>query len=105
MDQIDLITFAEAHGIKYFLVNYTDLFGVQRAKMVPAAAVAGTQKNGASFAGFASWLDMSPADSDLIWSCHAYVPVSQLIKQPFVQRPRDFCHPVTSAAVLDYRTH
>jgi LacI family transcriptional regulator len=39
------------------------------------------------------------------WSCHAYVPVSQLIKQPFVQRPRDFCHPVTSAAVLDYRTH
>jgi glutamine synthetase type III len=32
---------------------------------VPAAAIAGMQKSGAGFAGFATWLDMSPADSDL----------------------------------------
>ena len=64
MDQLDLGVFAKAQKVKYFLVNYTDLFGVQRAKMVPAAAVASAQKNGAGFAGFASWLDLSPADSD-----------------------------------------
>ncbi len=52
--------------IKYWLVNYTDLFGYQRAKLVPAAAFAGAQENGAGFAGFASWLDLSPADGDLL---------------------------------------
>lgn len=35
--------------------------------MVPAAAVAGAQKNGTGFAGFASWLDLSPADRDPIF--------------------------------------
>lgn len=52
-------------GIKYFLVSYTDLFGAQRAKLVPLDAIGGVQKSGAGFAGFATWLDMSPADSDL----------------------------------------
>ena len=36
-----------------------------RAKLVPAAAIAQMQKTGAGFAGFATWLDMTPADSDL----------------------------------------
>jgi glutamine synthetase len=38
---------------------------VQRSKLAPASAIADMQKNGAGFAGFATWLDMSPADSDM----------------------------------------
>jgi glutamine synthetase type III len=63
---LDLETAAKERGIKYFLVSYTDLFGTQRAKLVPAAAIASTCRNGAGFAGFATWLDMSPADADLV---------------------------------------
>ncbi|GGZ15395.1 type III glutamate--ammonia ligase [Novosphingobium colocasiae] len=62
---IDLADVARAKGIKYFLISYTDLFGTQRAKLVPAAAIGAMQKTGAGFAGFATWLDMSPADSDM----------------------------------------
>ncbi|HYP63854.1 MAG TPA: type III glutamate--ammonia ligase, partial [Acidocella sp.] len=62
---IDLAAKAKELGLKYFLISYTDLFGSQRAKLVPAAAISGMQKNGAGFAGFATWLDMSPADSDM----------------------------------------
>jgi glutamine synthetase len=61
----DLAQVARDKGIKYFLISYTDLFGHQRAKLVPAAAIGDMQKNGAGFAGFATWLDMSPADPDL----------------------------------------
>ena len=61
----DLAKVAEARGIKYFLISYVDLFGSLRAKLAPAAAIADMQKNGAGFAGFATWLDMSPADPDL----------------------------------------
>ena len=61
----DLAAAAKERGIKYFMISYTDLFGSQRAKLVPAAAIAGMQKNGAGFAGFATWLDMSPADPDM----------------------------------------
>lgn len=62
---IDLAAVAAQKGIKYFLISYTDLFGSQRAKLVPAAAIAGMQKNGAGFAGFATWLDLTPADPDM----------------------------------------
>lgn len=62
---IDLASVAKKQGIKYFLISYTDLFGSQRAKLVPASAIGGMQKAGAGFAGFATWLDMSPADPDL----------------------------------------
>jgi glutamate---methylamine ligase len=62
---IDLKKVAGEKGIKSFLISYTDLFGVQRAKIVPTAAISTMQKNGAGFAGFATWLDMSPADADL----------------------------------------
>jgi glutamine synthetase len=61
----DLAEIAKERGIKYFLISYTDLFASQRAKLVPASAIAGMQKNGAGFAGFATWLDMSPADPDM----------------------------------------
>ena len=47
------------------MISYTDLFGGQRAKLVPAAAIADMQKDGAGFAGFATWLDMTPAHPDL----------------------------------------
>lgn len=62
---IDLGAVAKDKGIKYFLISYTDLFGVQRAKLVPAQAINAMAKAGAGFAGFATWLDMSPANSDL----------------------------------------
>jgi glutamine synthetase len=61
----DLTRTAKDRGIKYFLISYTDLFGTQRAKLVPTAAIGEMQKAGAAFAGFATWLDMTPADSDL----------------------------------------
>ena len=56
---------AKERGIKYFMISFTDLFGGQRAKLVPAAAIADMQKDGAGFAGFATWLDMTPAHPDL----------------------------------------
>ena len=61
----DLAKTAAQKGIKYFLIAYVDLFGVMRAKLVPAAAINGMMKEGAGFAGFASWLDMTPANSDM----------------------------------------
>ena len=61
----DLSAVAAERGIKYFLISYTDLFGAQRAKLVPASAIGGMQRSGAGFAGFATWLDMTPADPDL----------------------------------------
>ncbi|MFH1556392.1 MAG: type III glutamate--ammonia ligase [Pseudomonadota bacterium] len=61
----DLEQVAKERGIKYFLISYVDLFGGLRAKLVPTAGIADMQKNGAGFAGFATWLDMTPADPDL----------------------------------------
>ena len=61
----DLAQFAAANGVKYFMISYTDLFGGQRAKLVPAQAIAEMQADGAGFAGFATWLDMTPAHPDL----------------------------------------
>jgi len=60
-----LSAIARAKGIKYFLIAYTDLFGTQRAKLVPAAAIDAMAQSGAGFAGFATWLDMTPADPDV----------------------------------------
>ncbi|MBT9371728.1 type III glutamate--ammonia ligase [Rhizobium sp. CSW-27] len=60
-----LADFAAERGIRYFMISYTDLFGAQRAKLVPSAAIAGMQRDGAGFAGFATWLDMTPAHPDL----------------------------------------
>ncbi len=56
---------AKTKKIKYFLISFVDLFGVLRSKLVPAQAISEMQKNGAGFAGFATWLDMSPADTDM----------------------------------------
>ena len=62
----DLAQTAKVKGIKYFLISYVDLFGTMRAKLAPAAAINDMAKAGAGFAGFASWLDMSPADPDVL---------------------------------------
>jgi glutamine synthetase len=61
----DLAKYAKDNGVKYFLMNFTDLFGTQRSKLVPAQAIGGMQKSGAGFAGFAAWLDMTPAHPDM----------------------------------------
>ena len=61
----NLSKIAKAKKIKYFLISFVDFFGVLRSKLVPAQAIADMQKNGAGFAGFATWLDMSPADGDM----------------------------------------
>ncbi len=61
----DLAKVAKSEGIKYFLISFVDLFGVLRAKLVPARAIEGMQKDGAGFAGFAAWLDMTPAHPDM----------------------------------------
>jgi glutamine synthetase type III len=62
----DLAKIAKERGIKYFLISYVDLFGTLRAKLAPAAAIGDMAKEGAGFAGFASWLDMTPADPDVL---------------------------------------
>src|SRR3712207_3827237 len=61
----NLADVAQERGIRYFMISFTDLFGGQRAKLVPAAAIADMQTDGAGFAGFATWLDMTPAHPDL----------------------------------------
>ncbi|MEB3307445.1 MAG: type III glutamate--ammonia ligase [Cyanobacteriota bacterium] len=61
-----LARFANDHGIRHFLFSFNDMFGVQRAKLVPASAAARLEAEGAGFAGFAAWLDMTPADSDVL---------------------------------------
>ena len=63
---IILEDYAKKNGVKYFMVSFTDLFGGQRAKLVPASAIAEMQEEGAGFAGFATWLDMTPAHPDML---------------------------------------
>jgi len=61
----NLFKISKQKKIKYFLISFVDLFGVLRSKLVPAHAIKDMQVNGAGFAGFAAWLDMTPADSDM----------------------------------------
>ena len=62
----DLAQFAKDNGVKYFMISFTDLFGAQRAKLVPAQAIADMQEDGAGFAGFATYLDLTPAHPDML---------------------------------------
>ena len=61
----DLAAVAKEKNIKYFLISFVDMLGQLRAKLVPARAITDMQKDGAGFAGFAAWLDMTPANSDM----------------------------------------
>ena len=62
----NLFEFSKQNNVKYFMISFTDLFGGQRAKLVPAAAISEMQRDGAGFAGFATWLDMTPAHPDML---------------------------------------
>ncbi len=62
----DLAAWAKQRGVKYFMISYTDLFGGQRAKLVPTQAINAMVEEGAGFAGFATWLDLTPAHPDLM---------------------------------------
>jgi len=75
----NLSKLAKEKKIKYFLISFVDLFGVLRSKLVPAQAIGDMQKNGAGFAGFATWLDMTPADADMF----AIPEPSSLIQLPW----------------------
>ena len=75
----NLSKLAKEKKIKYFLISFVDLFGVLRSKLVPAQAIGNMQKNGAGFAGFATWLDMTPADADMF----AIPEPSSLIQLPW----------------------
>ncbi len=56
---------AKQRKIKYFLVTFVDLFGVQRAKLVPTRAIGEMQNTGAGFGGFATHLDLSFSEPDM----------------------------------------
>ncbi|ABG33685.1 type III glutamate--ammonia ligase [Roseobacter denitrificans] len=64
--QVDLESWGKERGIKYFMVNFTDLLGAQRTKLVPLRGIAGMQEGGAGFAGFAGGLDYTPAHPDML---------------------------------------
>lgn len=74
-----LSALARSRGISYFLISFTDLFGVQRAKLVPAASIDAIAESGAGFAGYAAWLDLTPADPDLL----AYPDRERLFQLPW----------------------
>jgi glutamine synthetase len=61
------------------MISYTDLFGSQRAKLVPAQAIAEMSVDGAGFAGFATWLDLTAAHPDLM----AVPDASSVIQLPW----------------------
>ena len=42
----DLSVLAKQKRIKFFMVSFVDLFGILRAKLVPAGAIKGIQKDG-----------------------------------------------------------
>ena len=102
----DLASFAAEHGIKYFMISFTDLFGGQRAKLVPTQAIAEMQQDGAGFAGFATWLDLTPAHPDMLavpdpasviqipWKPEvAWVAADCMMEaQPVAQAPRNVLH-------------
>ena len=74
-----LSAIARERGIRFFLIAYTDLLGTLRAKLVPARAIDGMAGDGAGFAGFATWFDMTPADPDVL----AVPDASTLIQLPW----------------------
>ena len=75
----DLAQLAKQEGIRYFLICFADLFGTLRSKLVPARAIGDMQRDGAGFAGFAAWLDMTPADPDMF----AMPDADRLIRLPW----------------------
>ncbi len=75
----DLAAYAKEKGVKYFMISYTDLFGSQRAKLVPSQAINDMAVAGAGFAGFATWLDLTAAHPDMM----AVPDASSVIQLPW----------------------
>jgi len=112
---VDLAAFAKEKGVKYFMISFTDLFGGQRAKLVPAQAIADMQVDGAGFAGFATWLDMTPAHPDMLavpdpdsviqlpWKPEvAWVAANCVMEDaPVAQAPRNVLNSVIAEAAKD----
>ena len=61
------------------MISFTDIFGAQRAKLVPAPAIQEMQIEGAGFAGFATYLDLTPAHPDMF----AIPDASSVIQLPW----------------------
>ena len=112
---IDLASFAKDKGVKYFMISYTDLFGGQRAKLVPGQAIADMQVEGAGFAGFATWLDLTPAHPDMLavpdsnsviqlpWKPEvAWVAANCMMEDaPVAQAPRNVLNSIIAEAAKD----
>jgi hypothetical protein len=62
----DLAKWAKEKGVKYFMISYTDLFGGSAPNWCRRRRSMTWQKDGAGFAGFATWLDLTPAHPDMM---------------------------------------
>jgi len=107
--------FAKKNGIKYFMVTFTDLFGSQRAKIVPARIIDDVAEGGAGFAGFATWLDLTAAHPDMLavpdtdaviqlpWRPEvAWVPANCVMSgKPLDQAPRNVLRQLIDEAAKD----
>jgi glutamine synthetase len=59
--------FLEDNNIKFLLAQFVDIHGAAKTKMVPARQLKAIVKNGAGFAGFATWgMGMEPHDPDFM---------------------------------------
>jgi len=111
----DLAKWAKDKGVKYFMVSYTDLFGGQRAKLVPTQAINDMAVDGAGFAGFATWLDLTPAHPDMMavpdpesaiqlpWKKEVAWLASNCVmeEQPVAQAPRNVLRRLIDEAAKD----
>ncbi len=110
-----LAKYAKDKGIKFFMISYTDLFGSQRAKLVPARMIDDMEDDGAGFAGFATWLDLTAAHPDMMavpdpaaaiqlpWKPEvAWVPANPVMEQRAVaQAPRNVLRRLVDEAAKD----
>jgi glutamine synthetase type III len=112
---MSLSAYAKDKGVKYFLIAFVDLFGTMRAKIVPATAIDAVAKAGAGFAGFATWLDLTPAHADMLvmpdpdtavqlpWKPEIAWITGDLVMdgKPLAQNPRHVLQRVIDAAAKD----
>lgn len=62
---IDLEEWGRERGVEYYMVNFTDMHGTQRNKLVPIRAISRVQRKGAGFAPFAAGFDAEPSEPDM----------------------------------------
>jgi glutamine synthetase type III len=107
--------YAKDKGVKYFLIAFVDMFGTMRAKIVPATAIDAIARSGAGFAGFSTWLDMTPAHPDMLlmpeadslmqlpWKPEVAWVTGDLVMdgRPVAQNPRHVLKRAVEAAAKD----